>query len=258
MSAEPKLPDSMQEWATAVPEDVGLSSDRLERITRHLDARYVAPGKIPGCLTLVVRRGRVAFCRAQGLMDAERERPMTEDTLFRIYSMTKPITSIALMSLFEEGHFALGDRVDRFIPEWKDLRVFEAGTHPHFMTRPVEEKMTIRHLLTHTSGLTYDFMYQNNVDSAYRRLGIARNGTLRSMVEELATLPLLFSPGQAWNYSVATDVCGYLCEVISGKPFDEFLEERIFRPLGMGETSFHVPPERRDRFAACYERARDK
>ncbi len=118
--------------------------------------------------------------------------------------------------------------------------------------------MTIRDLLMHTSGLTYDFMYQNNVDAAYRKLEIGRSGTLRSMIEELAELPLLFSPGSAWNYSVSTDVCGYLCEVISGKPFDEFVRERILDPLGMRETGFHVAPEHRERFAACYERRRDK
>jgi CubicO group peptidase (beta-lactamase class C family) len=191
-------------------------------------------------------------------MDAERGKPMREDTLFRIYSMSKPITSVALMSLFEEGHFALGDRVDRFIPEWRDLRVFEAGVYPHFATSPAEQKMTIRDLLTHMSGLTYDFMYQNNVDAAYRKLGTGRSGTLRSMIEELASLPLLFSPGSAWNYSVATDVCGYLCEVISGKPFDEFLQERIFEPLGMTETSFSVASDQQHRFAACYERRRNK
>jgi len=259
MTAESKPPSTPPvPWPTAVPEELGLSSERLERIATHLESRYVAPGKIPGCLTLVARRGHVAWCRAQGLMDAEREKPLSEDTLFRIYSMTKPITSVALMSLFEEGHFALGDPVDRFIPEWRDLRVFEAGVHPHFMTRPAERKMTIRDLLMHTSGLTYDFMYRNNVDAAYRKLDVGRSGTLRSMIEQLAELPLLFSPGNAWNYSLSTDVCGYLCEVISGKPFDAFLQERIFDPLGMHETRFHVPPEDRDRFAACYERRRNK
>lgn len=259
MTVEPLTKqESTASWPTAAPEEVGLSSARLEQIARHLDARYIAPGKIPGCLTLVARRGRVVFCRAQGLMDAERQKPMADDTVFRIYSMTKPITSVALMTLFEEGHFALGDRIERFIPEWRDLRVFEAGVYPHFMTRPAEQKMTMRDLLMHTSGLTYDFMYQNNVDAAYRKLGIGRSGTLRSMVEELSRLPLLFSPGSAWNYSVSSDVCGYLCEVISGKPFDEFLQERIFDPLGMHETGFAVPPERRERFAACYERRRNK
>jgi CubicO group peptidase (beta-lactamase class C family) len=263
VTVEPKNPNVStlpqgNAWPTTEPEAVGLSTDRLDRIAQHLEARYLAPGKIPGCLTVVARRGEVAYCRAQGSMDSERQKPMREDTLFRIYSMTKPITSVALMSLFEEGHFALGDRVDRFIPEWRDLRVFEAGVYPHFRTSPALQPMTIRDLLTHTSGLTYDFMYQNNVDAAYRKLGIGRNGTLRSMVEELATLPLLFSPGSAWNYSVSTDVCGYLCEVISGKPFDAFLQERIFDRLGMTETGFRVPADRQGRFAACYERRRDK
>lgn len=259
VTAQPQpVPAELSTWPTATPEEVGLASDRLERIADHLESRYVGPGKIPGCLTLVARRGQVAFCRAQGMKDAEREAPMTEDTIFRIYSMTKPITSVALMTLFEEGHFQLNDRVDRFIPEWRGLRVYEAGVHPQFATSPVKEKMTIRDLLTHRSGLTYEFMYQNNVDAAYRKLEIARQGTLRQMIEQLAELPLLFSPGTAWNYSVSTDVCAYLCEVFSGKPFDEFLQERIFDPLRMHDTGFRVPESKRSRFAACYERRRDK
>jgi len=247
-------------WPEAKPEEVGLSTARLERIATHLEDRYVAPGKIPGCLTLVARRGQVAYCRAQGLMDTERGKAMGEDTVFRIYSMTKPITSVALMSLFEEGRFALGDRVSRYLPELADLRVFEAGTFPHFMTRPAEREMTVRDVLMHTSGLTYDFMYQNNVDAAYRKQNIARDrsATLADMIRQLGGLPLLFSPGEAWNYSVSTDVCARLCEVISGMPFDAFLTRRIFEPLGMTETGFYVPAERHERFAACYERRRDK
>ena len=243
------------------PEDVGLSSERLARIDDHLNRNYIAPGKIAGCMTLVARRGQIAWCSPLGQRDLARSLPMERDTLFRIYSMTKPITSVALMSLYEEGHFALGDPVDRFIPEWRNLGVYEMGNHPHFLTRRPERRMTVRDLLTHQSGLTYGFMERTNVDAAYRKLGVGDHKpgrTLRDMIEALAELPLLFDPGAAWSYSVATDVCGYLCEVISGKPFDVFLQERIFEPLGMVDTAFSVPENKRDRFATNYARRRDK
>jgi len=243
------------------PEDVGLSSERLARIDEHLTHRYVAPGKIAGCLTLVARHGQIVHCSPLGLRDRERGRPMERDTIVRIYSMTKPIASVALMSLYEEGHFALGDPVDRYIPEWRDLGVYEMGNHPHFLTRPPKRRMTIRDLLTHQSGLTYGFMERTNVDAAYRKLGISgekAGRTLADMIQALSSLPLLFDPGSAWSYSVATDVVGHLCEILSGKPLDAFLEERIFAPLGMVDTAFSVPPEKRDRFATNYSRRRDK
>ncbi|MGI9432048.1 MAG: serine hydrolase domain-containing protein [Myxococcota bacterium] len=246
----------------AKPEDVGLSSDRLARIDEHLRTRYIDPGKIAGALTLVCRRGEVAHFSPLGQMDLERQKPMREDTLFRIYSMTKPITSVALMTLYERAAFSLSDPVSRFIPEWKKLRVYEAGNHPAFLTSPCEREMTVRDLLIHTSGLTYGFMERTNVDAAYRKLGIGgantEEGTLRETIEKLATLPLEFSPGTAWNYSVATDVCGYLIEVLSGKPLDEFFREEIFEPLGMTDTGFTVSPEKLDRFATLYSRRRDK
>ena len=243
------------------PESVGLSASRLERITRHLEERYVAPGKIAGCLSLVARRGEVAFLEAQGLMDRERAKPMTPDTLFRIYSMTKPITSVALMMLYEEGQFELSTPVHRFIPEWKNLRVYRQGRYPHFLTEPCQRPMTIKDLFVHMSGLTYGFMERTNVDSAYRRVKVAdqMNGaTLKDMIEKLAEIPLEFSPGTAWNYSVSTDILGYLVEVISGQSLDVFFRERIFEPLGMSDTSFAVPPEKLDRFAANYARQLDK
>ncbi len=243
------------------PEELGLSSEGLARIDDHLKRRYLDPGKIAGALTVVARRGRIAHCSPLGLMDRERGRPMREDTLFRIYSMTKPITSVALMQLYERGHFQLGDPVERFLPAWRGLRVFAAGNHPAFLTRPTERAMTIRDLLTHTSGLTYGFMERTNVDAAYRALGLdqrRRGRTLADLVEALAGLPLEFSPGTAWNYSVATDVCGHLVEVISGQRFDRYLKEHVFDPLGMEDTGFQVPPEKLPRLAACYTRDRHK
>jgi CubicO group peptidase (beta-lactamase class C family) len=247
------------------PEALGLSSERLARIDSHLKSRYVDPGKIAGALTLVARRGEVAHLSPVGLMDRERGKPMTEDTIFRIYSMTKPITSVALMMLYEHGHFQLDDAVHKLIPipTWRDLRVYQMGNHPVFLTAPCERPMTVRDLMTHMSGLTYGFMERTNVDAAYRKLGIGASdkpfdGTLHEMVQLLATLPLEFSPGTAWNYSVSTDVLGYLVEVLSGEPLDQYLRRHIFDPLGMRDTAFHVPPEEVDRFAACYDRGPGK
>jgi CubicO group peptidase (beta-lactamase class C family) len=174
--------------------------------------------------------------------------------------MSKPITSVALMMLYEHGYFQLDDPVYKYIPEWRNLRVYELGNHPRWMTTPCERPMTIRDLFSHMSGLTYGFMERTNVDHAYRRLGIGREGSkdLRAMVEALAGLPLEFSPGTRWNYSVSTDVLGYLVELISGVPLDEYFRTRIFEPLGMIDTGFTVPADKVDRFAANYTRGRDK
>jgi CubicO group peptidase (beta-lactamase class C family) len=249
----------------AKPEDVGMSSERLARIDQHWRSQYVDPGKIAGAVTLVARQGKVVHFSALGLCDRERGTKMAEDTLFRIYSMTKPITSIAMMMLVEEARCALSDPVERYIPEWKELRVFRHGSWPAFVTEPAQRSMTIRDLLTHMSGLTYGFVFHDAVDAAYRRIGISggvpgedRPTTLRDMVEKLATMPLLFQPGSRWNYSVSTDVLGYLVEVISGQPFDQFLRTRIFEPLGMRETGFSVPAGKEARFAANYRRQIDK
>jgi CubicO group peptidase (beta-lactamase class C family) len=242
------------------PEDVGLSSLRLARIGDHMK-RYIDAGKIAGTLTLVARRGQVAYLEPQGHLEIERRRPVTADAVWRIYSMSKPITSVGLMMLYEEGRFQLDDPVHRFIPSWQNLRVFVGGNYPTFKTAPVERPMTIRDLLSHTSGLTYGFMERTNVDAAYRKLGVAdqtRSGyTLQDMVDTLAELPLEFSPGTRWNYSVATDVIGHLIEVISGQRLDVYLRARILEPLGMRDTGFVLEDEQAARFAANYERQGD-
>jgi len=188
----------------------------------------------------------------QGFADLERRVPVRDDTIFRIYSMTKPITSVAFMMLFEEGRVALDEPVHKYIPEWKNLGVFVAGTSPSFLARPTSRPMQIVDLLRHTSGLTYGIQQRSNVDAAYREKKIAEAGTLQGMVEELAQIPLEFSPGEAWNYSVSADVLGYLIGKISGRPFEQFLKERIFDPLGMADTGFYVPSAKAARFAACY------
>jgi CubicO group peptidase (beta-lactamase class C family) len=246
---------------TVSPEKVGLSSQQLARIERHLQQRYLDPHKTAGMLTLVARRGEIAYLSPLGSMDLERAKPMLEDTIFRIYSMSKPITSVALMTLYEQGYFQLDDAVHKYIPQWRDLRVYAQGNYPNFITTPCERPMTIRDLMSHQSGLTYGFMERTNVDRAYRRLdvgGAAADGTLRDMIDTLARLPLEFSPGTRWNYSVATDVLGYLVEVMSGKRFDEYLQDHVFGPLGMVDTGFTVPADKIDRFAANYSRGPDK
>src|SRR5689334_23234177 len=227
---------------TASPESVGMSSARLGRLEDHLKRNYIDTGRFPCTQTLVYRRGKLVHSAVQGQADIERKVPLKDDTIFRIYSMTKPITSVAFMMLVEEGRIAIDEPVAKYIPEWKDLGVFVAGTYPAFLKRPPSRPMLIVDLLRHTSGLTYGFQQRSNVDAAYRekKIGeVEKAGTLQSMVEDLATIPLEFSPGEAWNYSLATDVIGYLIGKISGKPFEQFLRERIFDPLGMKDTDFY-------------------
>lgn len=237
------------------PESVGLTSEGLRRVDRHLLSRYIEPGKIAGALTLVARRGEIAWLSPLGVMDRERDKPMRADTLFRIYSMTKPVTSVAMMMLHERGAFALADPVHRYIPEWASLRVYRYGRYPNFVTEPADRAMTIRDLLVHTSGLSYQIMERSPVDEAYRQLGIGGPaGTLRDMVQRMATLPLEFSPGTRWSYSAATDVLGHLIEVISGQRFEDYLRTQIFEPLGMVDTHFIVPADKIGRFAANYTR----
>jgi CubicO group peptidase (beta-lactamase class C family) len=239
----------------AEPASVGLSRERLQRLDRHLAERWIAPGRIPGALVLVHRGGRTAHLSCQGHADRERSRPVEPDTIFRIYSMTKPLASLAFMMLVEEGKVALDDPVARRIPEWEGLQVYAGGEAPPFSTRPPERPMLMVDLLRHTSGLTYGIQQRTPLDAAYRAEGIGVLGaeiTLDEMVARLARLPLEFSPGAAWNYSVSTDVIGYLVGRISGRPFDAFLRERILEPLGMADTGFHVPADQAGRLAACY------
>ena len=243
-----------------MPDDLGFSPDRLARLDRFLAEKYTAPGKLPGTLTLVARHGDIAHIGVTGHADVERGIALAEDTIFRIYSMTKPITSVALMMLVEEGRIALEDPVHRYIPEWKNLAVFVAGTsNIGWQTRPVTRPMQVVDLLRHTAGLTYGFQLRTNIDASYRahKIGeIEKSGTLADMIADLAKIPLEFSPGEAWNYSVATDVCGWLVEVVSGRKFEDFLAERIFVPLGMTDTGFHVPEGQAHRLASCYQPVR--
>ena len=243
--------------------EAGLNSNRLETISRHLMDNYINPGKISGCQVMVSRHGVPAYFSSFGQMDIERNKPVLEDTIFRIYSMTKPITSVALMMLFEEGRFQLNDPVSRFIPSWKGQRVWVSGDGDQMKTREPESPMTMRHLLSHTSGLTYGtglFPSEHPVDKFYDTVGVNRDPgeTIETFADKLSKVPLRYDPGTQWCYSLATDVCGCLVEFISGMPFEQFLQERILDPLGMNDTAFVVPEKKLDRLAANYGRRVDK
>ena len=236
-------------------EAAGMDAGRLGRIDEHLTARYVEPGKIAGCQVAVARKGVIAHYGAYGLADRERQVPVAEDTIWRIYSMTKPVTGVALMTLYEKGHFQLTDPVSRFIPEWKDMRVAERGPDGEKHLVEPERPVQIRDLMMHTAGIGYG---QDNAGIDTVRIG--QRGSLRmdrdleTMVARLATTPLRFHPGRHWLYSLGLDVCGRLVEIISGKRFDRYLADEIFGPLGMVDTGFSVPEASVDRFAASYGR----
>jgi CubicO group peptidase (beta-lactamase class C family) len=242
------------------PESAGLSGPRLQHIDHFVQQKYLDTGKLPCALTLVERNGEVAHLSALGRMDVERNRPLQEDTIFRIYSMTKPLTSLALMMLVEEGRVALDDPVHRYIPQWRELGVYEGGFIGSFRTKRTSAPMRVIDLMRHTSGLTYGFQQRTNVDAAYRKLALGELPgavPLDRMIDELGKLPLEFSPGVAFNYSVSTDVVGYLVGKISGQPFEQFLRTRIIDPLGMSDTDFMVPAAKASRFAACYAATAD-
>lgn len=237
------------------PRDVGLDPARLARLGRHFQ-RYVDEGLLPGWLILVARDGRVAHLESAGWRDREADLPVTPDTIFRIYSMTKPVTSVAALMLWEEGGFELKDPVARFLPAFADTKVWRSGSVTNPTLEPQTTPLALWHLLTHTSGLTYGFLYAHPVDELYRRAGFEW-GTppgvdLAEACDRLARLPLLFQPGSEWNYSMATDVLGRIVEVVSGQPLDVFFRERIFEPLGMTDTAFWAPPEQQHRLAALY------
>ena len=240
--------------------EVGLDSERLKRIDAHF-AGYVADGRLAGWLLTVRRHGRLAHVARAGSRDLEAGLPVTDHTVWRIYSMTKPITSVAAMLLYEEGKLALTDPVSAFIPSFGDVRVYAGGSDLRQVTVPAVEPVRVWHLLTHTAGLTYGFHRVHPVDAAYRAAGFEW-GTppgvdLAQACDTWAGLPLLFQPGTEWNYSVATDVLGRVIEVASGQRLDEFLAARVLGPLGMSQTAFWAGPEAAPRLAALYTRGRD-
>ena len=237
------------------PESMGLCSKRLARLDKFLADKYITPGKLPCAMVQVAREGKLVHQTVLGQASLETGATLAEDSIVRIYSMTKPITSVAFMMLVEEGLVALDDPVHRFIPAWRELGVYVAGLPGACQTRPTDSPMRMVDLLRHTAGLTYGFQLRTTVDAAYRKARLepfeqARG--LQGFVDDLAKVPLEFSPGTAWNYSVATDVLGYLVEKISGVAFADFLQQRILGPLGMVDTAFHVGDDKAARFAECY------
>src|SRR5437879_4120359 len=221
------------------PEVVGMSSKGLRNVSRLVQG-YIDERKLPGAISLVARRGRVVHFETYGNMDDERQKPMRADAIFRFYSMTKPIASVGLMMLYEEGRFQLDDPASKFIPELKNLKVFKSGTADNFEFRDPVREVTVRDLLMHTSGLVGRDT-ASPVGELYRRAGFTgadSTFTLNQMVQKLKEIPLEVDPGSRWIYGISTDLVGYLCEVISGVPFDRYLDERVLGPLGMVDTSF--------------------
>ncbi len=245
---------------TTRPEEVGLSSQRLGRVYQTIQ-RYIDQGKIAGAQILVARRGKVAYFEQAGWMDLANQTPMAPDAIFRIYSMTKPITTTAVMMLYEEGLFRLTDPISDYIPEFKDMQVIAqvtgAGPAAKARLEDTRSPITIHNLLTHTAGLSYGFDDNDYLDRLYQEhvwkvLDASPNPVLKDFVSAAARQPLKFHPGTAYHYSIAIDVLGYLVEVISGMPFDAFLKQRIYEPLGMVDTDFWVPPAKAQRLAHVY------
>jgi CubicO group peptidase (beta-lactamase class C family) len=241
---------------TTDPAEVGLDAGRLARVDRRL-ARWVDEGQLPGFLVTLARHGRLVHVGTYGRRDVEAGLPVTPETRWRIYSMTKPVTSVAAMSLYEEGAFELNDPISRWLPEWADTRVYVAGSELKPVTVPQVEPIRVRHLLTHTAGITYGFHHAHPVDTLYRLQGFEwatpPGADNAEVSRQLAAMPLLFQPGSEWNYGMSTDVLGRLVEVLAGKPLDEVFQERVFGPLGMTETSFGLRPgDDADRLARLY------
>ncbi|MHB8095582.1 MAG: serine hydrolase domain-containing protein [Candidatus Aminicenantales bacterium] len=243
-----------QELPTAKPETVGLSSERLERIGAAVQ-RSIDDRKIAGAVTLVMRRGQVAWFKAQGMMDREAGKQMRTDAIFRICSMTKPLTSLAAMMLYEEGRFLLGDPISRYLPEFKNPQVLVKPASGPAYTIPATREITVRDLFRHTAGMTYP--WSANLGPIYTEANVAHgllpyDGTIEDSVKRLAALPLLFNPGERWEYGLNTDVLGRLVEVVSGKTLDDFMRTRIFEPLGMKDTYFFPPDDKLGRLATVY------
>ncbi len=238
------------------PAEAGMSAERLGRIPQYFDS-YIEKKKLPCCAVLVARGGAVAHLSFQGSTEMGGGTPIGEETIYRIYSMTKPVTSVAAMMLFEEGRLRLDHELHRYIPEFQDVMVYAGGTAEAPKLEKPKRPILVRDLFLHTSGLTYAFLQQGPVDALYRARGIdyARHeGDLKSFCELLATAPLVFSPGDRWNYSNATDVLGRVVEVVSGMSLDDFFRSRIFAPLKMQDTFFSVPEDKARRLMACYSR----
>ena len=246
--------DSARDLAVAAPESVGVSSTRIERLEAGM-RQFVEDGRLAGVHTMLARHGKIVSSSLAGVTSAESGTALTHDAIYLIYSMSKPITGVAMMMLYEEGKWRLNDPVTKFIPEFENLQVYAGdGADGEPLLEDVNRSMTMRELMTHSSGLAYGLGTSNAIDRMYREAGVLdfRNKPLQSMIDTLAETPLLYQPGERWYYSIAVDVQGYLVQKLSGQPFDEFLQERIFAPLGMVDTAFHVPADRLDRLARIH------
>lgn len=249
------------------PEEVGLSSTQLKRINYALQV-YVDQGEIPGAIALVARRGKIAYLEALGMMDIEEQKPMLTDSIFRCYSMTKPITSVAIMMLYEQGYFKLDDPVSIWIPAFRHVKVYSDENETGMIVSDLEHEVTFRQLLTHTSGLIYDNPNGNPVEKMVwnrdKKEDIIKapndevvfyrmtDEPLADWVSRLLTVPLAHQPGKGWSYGYSYEVVGYLIELISGVPLDRFFQERVFDPLGMVDTTFHLPEQKINRFSTMY------
>ena len=246
LAAEP------QELPSAKPESVGMSSAGLMKVTESLQG-FVDEEKVAGAIAIILRQGKVVYFKSFGLRDLEAEKPMEKDSILRFYSMTKPITTVAAMMLVEEGKIALEDDVAMYIPEFKNLKVFESTDGDNYKVVDLERKVTIRDLMRHTSGLTYGFFGISAIDQAYLKAGVlASADSLQVTVEKLGKLPLLYQPAIKFNYRVSTDVLGHVVEVVSGKSLGEFFQQKILVPLDMTDTAFQVPKSSLARFSTVY------
>ncbi|MDP6094508.1 MAG: serine hydrolase domain-containing protein [Gammaproteobacteria bacterium] len=254
LSTSPAFSDGDFGLPTAEPESLGMSSKKLDEIKTQLQP-LIDEKKVPGFITVVARQGKVVHFEAFGSMDVERKKAMQADTIFRMYSMTKPVTGAAVMILVQEGKINLKDPVSKYIPEFADMKVLVQTEKGATSTIPAHRPIIIEHLLTHTSGLTYNF-FGNAVSKIYAANGVDSDGgsglTLEEFVKKVAEQPLLAQPGTQWNYSISMDVLGRVVEVVSGQRYGDFLQARIFAPLGMKDSGFQVPADRASRFAANY------
>jgi CubicO group peptidase (beta-lactamase class C family) len=237
--------------------DLGVSTERLAHVDATMHA-YVDKGKLPGVQTLISRRGELVHHDCYGFADVEAQQPVAPDTIYRIYSMTKPITSVGLMMLYEQGHFLLENPISRWLPEFADAQVWAGGTADAPETRPAARAITVHDMLTHMSGLTYGFHFQHPLDELYRADALGDfsepSYDLAEGVGRMASLPLLFDPGTRWNYSMSTDVCGRLIEVMSGQSLDDYLRDHVLGPLGMRDTAFSAAESELDRCSPLYTR----
>ncbi len=237
---------------TAAPESVGFDAARLKRLDDYM-AKVVADGRVAGMTTLLARHGRVVEFNTYGKASLATGAPMSRDEIFRIYSMSKPLTGVAMMILFDEGKWNLDDPVTKYVPEFKDLRVYTGvGADGKITTEAAKRAPTMREIMSHTAGFGYGLADQHPVDKLYRSKQVLASNGLQQMVDRTATIPLMFQPGTNWSYSSAVDIQGYIVEKLSGEPLGRFMQERVFTPLKMTDTAFYTGPERASRLAAVY------